>query len=265
MTGDSSDQPPTKRVKYAAHPLPEERLLAENRRYDFTQTFDVLVGPEKKRFTVYHDMMTDRSGFFKAARSSRWTDDPRTPTDLTDHDPEDFANYLQLIYGGGCIQPDEELTQYFKDGKPKARSSTALKLGNDHYGTLFKLYILADKLEDLKSANLVMNEILRFGDEFGRFLCPPLMKLIYDSTPANSPLRAIARDTIVYELAGRFMLEEEDLLPYQLLFEIAKEYHRIKFEQDDPQRRLSDACTKKITKFPKCRYHQHNDDHPECK
>ena len=172
MAGDSSDQPPTKRVKYAAHPLPEERLLAENCRYDFTQTFDVLVGPEKKRFTVYHDMMTDRSGFFKAARSSRWTDDPRTPTDLTDHDPEDFANYLQLVYGGGCIPPDEELTQYVKDGTPEARSSAAYRLYNDHYEALFKLYILADKLEDLKAANLVMDEILHFGDEFSRFLPP---------------------------------------------------------------------------------------------
>ena len=56
--------------------------------YDLTKSFDVLVGkePNQQRFTVYHDLLVHRSGFFKAARSSRWTQ-PDQPTTLVDHDP----------------------------------------------------------------------------------------------------------------------------------------------------------------------------------
>lgn len=122
MAGKSLDQPPAKRVKCVAYEILDEGHVTKSRRYDFTQTFNVLVRQEKKRFTVYHDIMSERSSFFKAAPSSRWTQDSQAPTDLTDHYPETFTNYLQLIYGGGCIQPDEEVTQYVRDGGPKGNS-----------------------------------------------------------------------------------------------------------------------------------------------
>jgi RNA recognition motif-containing protein len=69
--------------------------------YDLTKTFDVLVGkePNQQRFTVHHDLLVQRSEFFKAARSSRWTQADR-PTNLEDHDPETFSTYLHCLYFG---------------------------------------------------------------------------------------------------------------------------------------------------------------------
>jgi hypothetical protein len=74
--------------------------------YDLTKTFDVLVGkePNQKRFTVYYDLLVQRSESFKAARSSRWAQADR-PTNLEDHDPETFFTYLHcLCFGIDAIQ-----------------------------------------------------------------------------------------------------------------------------------------------------------------
>jgi len=49
--------------------------IADSLRYDYTQTFEVVVGalPNQQRFTVHKDVACDRSKFFAAARSERWT------------------------------------------------------------------------------------------------------------------------------------------------------------------------------------------------
>lgn len=260
----ADNPPPAKRVKYVAHEPLNEGHITKNRRYDSTQTFHVLLGPEKKRFTVYHDMLTDRSGFFKAARSSHWTEDPQTPTKLTDHNPETFTNYLQLIYGGGCIQPDEELTQY---AKTRERIFDTARLLFTHYKALSKLYVLADKLEDLESANVIMDAILLFGDEYARLLHPALTKFVHDSTPPDSPLRNIVRDTIVHENAGKYFLGVKfpAELPHELLLDVAKEHHHMKFEQAGAHGTFANVYNKRLSDFPKCRYHQRNDDHQKCK
>ena len=72
-------------------------------RYDLTSTFDVLVGkePNQQRFTVYHDLLTQRSEFFRVARLVRWTDSGK-PTTLDDHEPEVFSAYLHCIYFGAA-------------------------------------------------------------------------------------------------------------------------------------------------------------------
>jgi hypothetical protein len=71
------------------------------RDYDLTKTFDVLVGkePNQQRFTVHHDLLVQRSEFFKAARALRWTQADQ-PTTLEDHDPETFSTYLHCLYFG---------------------------------------------------------------------------------------------------------------------------------------------------------------------
>ena len=75
--------------------------LVRRHHYDLTKTFDVLVGkePSQQRFTVHHDLLVQRSEFFKAARSSRWTQ-PDQPTTLDDHDPDTFSTYLHCLYFG---------------------------------------------------------------------------------------------------------------------------------------------------------------------
>jgi hypothetical protein len=44
--------------------------------------------------------MTQRSEFFRAARSSQWLTDPAKPADLEDDDPEIVSGYLSCVYFG---------------------------------------------------------------------------------------------------------------------------------------------------------------------
>jgi hypothetical protein len=66
------------------------------------KSFDVLVGkePNQQRFTVYHDLLTQRSDFFRAARSEHWVTKPNQPTTLDDHEPATFSLYLHCVNFG---------------------------------------------------------------------------------------------------------------------------------------------------------------------
>ena len=106
----SDGPPPAKRKKCVlpsiAVPLPSfrGRNIANEcpHRYNLTKSFDVLVGkePDQQRFTVYHDLLTERSEFFRAARSERWSHDPTKPTTLDDVTVEVFSAYLHCVNFG---------------------------------------------------------------------------------------------------------------------------------------------------------------------
>jgi hypothetical protein len=83
------------------------QLIISRYNYDLGKTFDVLVGMERKqqRFTVYHDLLTQRPGFMRAARSGRWSTDPKKPTILDDHKPQVFSAYLLCVnFGADALE-----------------------------------------------------------------------------------------------------------------------------------------------------------------
>jgi hypothetical protein len=49
---------------------------------------------------VYHDLFIQRSDFFRAARSERWTHDPTKPTTLDDVDAKVFSAYVHCVNFG---------------------------------------------------------------------------------------------------------------------------------------------------------------------
>jgi len=262
MTDNSPDQPPTKRVKYVARrptiPALRERF-ADQCRYDFSQSFDVLVGPEKKRFSVYYNILTKRSRFLQAARSSRWTKDSQRPTDLTDFDPEVFSNYLRLVYTGEIFQPE----QLGEDGWAEA-TETAF---NSDLSELIKLYELADKLEDLTSVNLIMDEFLASYQEAWRMFIPSVTTQIYQHTPSNSPLRTVVRDVILFHTNPTFYEDDGGCkqYPVELLLDVLREDAKIKDRNRSNQKTIAELYDVKISDFDKCHYHQHHDGHPKCK
>jgi hypothetical protein len=68
-------------------------------RFDFTTTSEVIVRPyhgEEKRFPVYRDLLTSRSGLLLAARNAK----PQEPADLYGEDLEVFSLYLNCIHSG---------------------------------------------------------------------------------------------------------------------------------------------------------------------
>jgi hypothetical protein len=234
-------------------------------RYDFAKTFDILVGPEKKRLTVHHDILTQRSGFFEAARSCRWVEGPQVATDLSHHDADDVSNYLQLVYTGTLPEPDVKVTQWCDSEHSSEKYDNAREQVNSHYEVLVKLYMLADELEDLASCNMTMDGILEFGDRVGKMLPWSLIRRVYDNTPSSSRLRVMIRDLIIYEVhADYFENSTTADHPKQLLLDIAVKYLRIKWEEIDREDTATDPYTKVLSERLGCRYHQHDGRHRKC-
>jgi hypothetical protein len=215
------------------------------------ETFDCLVGgagEQQKRFTLHNDFFIPRSEFFIAARSAAWNKDPLRPTTLddADDDPEVFANYMRSVYlGNANFLPDSE------------------KAG---FQPLIKAYVLADKLGDLMTANMVIDRIISYSDEVFRLPSIDEVQLAYSSTASGSPLRALLCDHFIHE-AGAKCLDDKKLSEIDRDFfqDIAVRYLSIKRTRGIVKMSVGDAIGKSISTVDACLlYHQHGKSHPLC-
>lgn len=73
-----------------------------------------------------------------------------------------FSSYLQLVYTGKFVRIDAAVSNSSENGHQNAEETavSAIKASEPHLTALAKLYVLADKLEDLTSTNLAMDEFL---------------------------------------------------------------------------------------------------------
>jgi hypothetical protein len=112
------------------HPTQANELFRRHH-YDLTKTFELLVGkaPNQQRFTVYHDLLVQRSEFFRAARSSRWTKESK-PTTLDDYNPEVFSTYLYCLYFGASAVKDRLNSIVEDNPRPKSSDSTSSERSN---------------------------------------------------------------------------------------------------------------------------------------
>jgi hypothetical protein len=186
------------------------------RRYDLTSTFSVVVGakPHRQRFTVHHDLITQRSEFFRAARSLCWTE-PGKVTRLVDDDPYLFSAYLSCLYSGADFMNRQ-------DGKPRQGDSSsgpsadvndndgddddkmideaiAKKLGPyaehiENVRFLIDIYLLADKFLDPTTANLVIDCLIDFVGFSKWTTDQAIISHVYASTVEGSPLRKLVLD-----------------------------------------------------------------------
>jgi hypothetical protein len=148
-------------------------------RYDLTSTFDVKV--KAKIFTLHTTVFTERSEFLRAARKPEWLDNnPNNPVDLEDEDAEVFSTYVNCVYFGpeapehyaDSIMPLSELTST----ENEVRMVEGLQ-------TLIEVYILSDKMQDLVTTNMVIDEVIRFSDIVEIAPCDKLVSLAYAGTP----------------------------------------------------------------------------------
>ena len=123
------------------------------------------------------------------------------------------------------------------------------------------MYLLADKLNDVLTSNLVMDEIVQKSEEWQRIPSEDEVALAYSSTVKGNPLRTICRDYYVHE-SSTAMLEnfQEDTVPFQFVKDVLLE-----FEILEKNKAPHDGESKvKCVNREKCHYHQHDDEHPKC-
>ncbi|KAK4901535.1 hypothetical protein LTR27_001307 [Elasticomyces elasticus] len=218
----ADDTPPAKRVKL-----------------DFSQHVRVLVGPKKQEFVVHKDVIIPRSGFFKAAVSSRWSagGDGKS-VKLGDEDPLVFAKYLECLYTS---------TVHMDDAVSDQREA-------------IELYVLADKLGDLKSANIIIDRIMAWIDQTE--IIPGVSCVAYAlaNSTEKSQLRRLLVDYYVHECDGK-AFEEATQSP-ELCIEIVREYARLKICSWDAT--VDNVFNEECSKRQRCYYHQHDETCPPC-
>ncbi|KAK0932298.1 hypothetical protein LTR29_016132 [Friedmanniomyces endolithicus] len=215
----------------------------------FTQSLEVVVGETKTKFFVHSRIITQRSPFFDAALK-RWKT-AGEPVTLSDDEPATFDAYLEFLYFGRITSLDA-----VKDHDARTRF-------------LLKLYILTDKLGDLRSANSTIDQL---ADILWNSV-PDLTEVLpaWSSTPSGSPLRVLLIDTLPMFSDPRELMErvEDDDVPKDLAVALARRlgaFVGIIMAVGSPEISAKNpAFSKLVPMGDHCKYHQHDASHPRCK
>ncbi|KAK5724471.1 hypothetical protein LTR15_004516 [Elasticomyces elasticus] len=214
----------------------------KRRRVDFSETLCVLVGEDKKAFTVHKDIITTRSPYFSAAASARWNSASHKDITLAHDKPAIFSEYLQCLY----------LSIVETDGK----------LETD----IFDLYLLADKLGDLVSANVVMDCIINWYAVDDVIPTVKAIGHVFDNTAPESKLRRSMVDYWVHESNSDAFVEavtEAAKLGYTEVMEaLLLEFGKVVAERCASK--IVDAFGQGVGDRAKCHYHQHDEACPPC-
>jgi hypothetical protein len=124
---------------------------------------------------------------------------------------------------------------------------------------LIKTYLLADKLQDPTTVNLVLNGLIGFIGETTEIPKQAPITLAYNSTVSGNPLRTLLRDYWVYQMpTGGITYLEGDGFPKDFLQDVATELMRLRLGLVKSEGCNREQCS------DKCQYHQHDDEHPRC-
>ena len=115
-------------------------------RNDSLKSICVAVDNPEVVFQVARNLVCLRSTFFAAACSERWSQGRVSPICLPDYSPDVFSAYLEVLH--------TDRLNYGVNDEPES------SLERTDWVELMRLYMLADKLGDIFSADSVMNEIL---------------------------------------------------------------------------------------------------------
>ncbi|KAK5724474.1 hypothetical protein LTR15_004519 [Elasticomyces elasticus] len=124
------------------------------------------------------------------------------------------------------------------------------------------LYVLADKLRDLKTANLILDQIMTISDQHKRIAGKKTITNVYANTTEASPLRRLVVD---YHLHNSTVMPPADAahgLPKAYLEDFLIAYMKIKTGAE-LMTSVKDLGHQQLTKvMPRRRYHQHDETHP---
>jgi hypothetical protein len=151
---------------------------------------------------VHHELITKRSGFFRAARSEMSTLAKSKPTYLPKHDPKIFAHYLHCVYRDAVPFFD-----WWEDGDDDNASytmdviCTESDFADYYYEYLVKLYTTADSLQDPITANMAIDEVRRISQKARRPQSDALDHA-FDHTSPGDNMRKVLADIYIFSGDG---------------------------------------------------------------
>ena len=257
------EAPRVKRVKYVTLVfLSKPGTSATNTvyRYNLTESFSVLVGtgPSRQHFTVHHELITQRSEFFRAARSARWTKRKKA-TKLVDDKPHIFSAYLNCLYLGAGFMIKQPKTDNIEGSAAEVEEAKKITKAKDQETLEFfvELYLLADKLLDPGTANLVIDELISFVDTLSWVSDNSSITHVYDHTVDGNPLRQLLVDYHIHEATRKWPKKVSKAAwkpPLEFLQDVLIENGRLQAE--NPRGVIERVFRSVVTSRPKDHYHQ---------
>lgn len=205
---------------------------------------------------VYKSEICSRSEFFRSACSDRWSESGQDPIELPTDSPEIFDLYLHCLYKdmvdvGSLLEPIA--------GEEDVNANDRIDY------RLVSTYILADKLRDVVTANLVMDDIIDLYEQNCVPPLPPITTIVARNTPVKSPLRRFFVGLIAGQSFHRHrmrVIECEDT-PKDFICEIV-ELQSIMIARN-PVKSLQEVFNfPRARRLKKSRYHQHDALHLTC-
>jgi hypothetical protein len=96
-------------------------------------------GAKRDSFDVHNALLTARSLFFKSALNGNWVEAIERAVNLPEDDPQTFKTYVHLLYTG--------------DFATESDPNLGIDESHDKLLSLAKLYVLAEKLQDIETKN----------------------------------------------------------------------------------------------------------------
>jgi hypothetical protein len=158
-------------------------------RLSFTDYIKVLIGQQAKLFNVHKNIICNRAPFYKAACAPCWTEASQ-PIKLPEDDPEIFDIYLHCVYTN-CVDVGD-LNDILAGEECSAKNMRP-------YRRLVRSYILADRLGDIITANMIIDEIILHSDDQLTLPSDDVIAFVAQTMPLQSPLCRLFVDYFVHE------------------------------------------------------------------
>ena len=209
----------------------------------------IVVGdPEAVRdFYIHEVLLTTRSKFFERAMRKGWKEAEHKLVKLPEDDPETFALYEQIVYTSRIPLLDFTGSRASTSEVDGETVCNAKDKCDREYTYLSKLYVLAEKLQDVKTKNTAVEGIIvkvthesqTVNNMYEGGPClpsPSSIKFMYEGTPKHCAGRQVLLDCFVYYAQHGSSDLHDALLPRLFLVDLSCEAldHRPQQKIDQP-------------------------------
>ena len=177
---------------------------------------------------MHSEVLTARSLFFRKALSGGFKEAEERVVELPEDDPEIFGMYLHYVQTNELSIVPEPLPEQYT--------------GMEEQGTLARMYVLAEKLQDVKSKNAIVRGMIascyqkRFDNKC-YFFGPKSMTLLYQGTMPGSKARKLVVEMRAYDYTNTESLSQEGW-PYEFLTELACEFIKYRDTHHDKKKKF---------------------------
>jgi hypothetical protein len=181
-------------------------------------------GVHQQTFYVHETLLRERSVYFNTALARNWKEAADREVNLYKDKADCFAIYVHLLYTGNLAVTSESLISMLS--------------GESEIIKLCKVYVLADKLQDIKAKNRAIQG-LYFSSKRNELGKPTgcrgfvATKIIYDGTLPGSMARKLLVDVYTYR-GTRSSLSIFKGWPQEFLLELAINLMDKRMPSDDP-------------------------------